>query len=603
MMNHFKVLFKLSILLAIAVMMVQFYVPVTAAPQKEIQRMPSSDKIPDELEAVLDGLQSDQKISVIITLQDQADLSQIPGSTRASRLTGIIRALQAMAESSQASVRMFLSQKQEAGQVSHMTPLWIMNGLSVTANSAVIQELAARPDVRSITPDEIDVVPVGMEAYLTPQMNLTRIRVPQVWDSGWFGQGVVIASMDTGVDFTHPELSSSWRGGNNSWFDPYGQHGSPVDLNGHGTQTMGVMVGSDATGSSIGVAPQSQWIAVKIFNDAGSATATAIHLGYQWLLDPDNNPTTNDAPDAVNNSWTFGAPGCNLEFQLDLQALQAAGILPVFAAGNFGPGSGTSASPANNPAAFAVGAVDNSDQIYIMSSRGPSSCGESVTMYPEMAAPGVDIFTSDTGGFYTTVSGTSLAAPHVTGSIALLLSAFPNLSVEQQAAALLNGAVDASSPGPDNDTGYGRLDALVSYQWLLNGGANPTLTPTPLPTATPTPTPSLPGMHIGDLDSSITLVRKGWSASVNVKVHDINERPVSGVKVTGLWSGGFNSVGSCTTDKKGMCKISSGTLNNTITSVSFGISDLMRSGYVYYSWANHDPDGDSTGTYLVITNP
>lgn len=188
MMNHFKVLFKLSILLAIAVMMVQFYVPVTAAPQKEIQRMPSSDKIPDELEAVLDGLQSDQKISVIITLQDQADLSQIPGSTRASRLTGIIRALQAMAESSQASVRMFLSQKQGAGQVSHMTPLWIMNGLSVTANSAVIQELAARPDVRSITPDEIDVVPVGMEAYLTPQMNLTRIRVPQVWDSGWFGQ-------------------------------------------------------------------------------------------------------------------------------------------------------------------------------------------------------------------------------------------------------------------------------------------------------------------------------------------------------------------------------------------------------------------------------
>ena len=90
----------------------------------------------------------------------------------------------------------------------------------------------------------------------------------------------------------------AWRGGSNSWYDPYGQHPAvPTDMSGHGTWTMGVMVGGDAGGTSLGVAPEAQWISVKIFNDQGGATATAIHLGFQWLLDPDGDPATPDAPD------------------------------------------------------------------------------------------------------------------------------------------------------------------------------------------------------------------------------------------------------------------------------------------------------------------
>ena len=233
-----------------------------------------------------------------------------------------------------------------------------------------------------------------------PEPNIVLVNAPALWGQGFYGQGVVVASMDSGVDVSHPDLASRWRGGSNSWFDPYEQHPTtPTDLSGHGTWTTGIMVAGDAGGTSLGVAPGAQWIAVKIFNDQGGSTATAIHQGFQWLLDPDGDPNTADAPQVVNNSWTFAYPGCNLEFELDLQSLRAADILPVFAAGNGGPNANTSYSPSNNPSAFAVGATNNNDQIYAYSSRGPSTCGGSVGPFPEIVAPGVNINTTDLGGF------------------------------------------------------------------------------------------------------------------------------------------------------------------------------------------------------------
>ena len=197
----------------------------------------------------------------------------------------------------------------------------------------------------------------------------------------------------------------------------------------------------------------------------------------------------------MNNSWAFGAPGCNLEFQLDLQALRALNILPVFAAGNYGPSSSTSVSPANYPEALAVGAVNNNGQIYASSSRGPTTCGGSTGPYPEIVAPGVNIHTSGLFGLYDTVSGTSLSAPHVSGGLALLLSAYPGLTAGDQASALKNSAVDLGASGPDDVYGYGRLDLLSAYNWLATVPTatptpSPTITPSPTPTETPTPTPT-----------------------------------------------------------------------------------------------------------------
>ena len=598
---------------------------------------PGTDaKIDAQLQAEMASLAPGQMTTAIVTLQDQADLSRIPGATRAARQQGVIRALQAHANASQQQVQAFLRAREAQGLVSKTTPFWVFNGLSVTATPEVFQELAARADVAAIRPDAIQVAPIAPVAATAPAQNLSVIGAPALWDLGWRGQGVVVANMDSGVDVSHPDLTARWRGGSNSWYDPYGQHPTtPTDLSGHGTWTMGVLVGGDASGTSLGVAPGAQWVAVKMFSDAGAATATAVHQGFQWLLDPDGNPATADAPDVVSNSWAYGSPGCNLEFQFDLRSLRAAGILPVFAAGNYGPGSSTSVSPANYTEAFAVGASDNADAIYAGSSRGPSACGKAPTTYPELVAPGVNIDTTDRYGLYYAATGTSLSAPHVAGGLALLLSAYPNLSADQQAAALINTAVDLGAPGADNDFGHGRLDVLAAYRWLQAGGSAtattvpptattvpptatavpptatavpPTATAVP-PTATavpPTPAPTatpVPSLHVGDLDRSTTAGASGWTAKVAIEVHSSSHGLASGAKVTGNWSGGYSGTGSCTTDGTGRCQIATGNISKKVTSAQFSVSAVAKSGYVYQSSANHDPDPDSNGSTITIAKP
>ncbi len=427
--------------------------------------------------------------TVIVTMRGQADLGSIPGGSHAARQQGIIRALQAHAAKSQRALVRYLDGERALGHVAGDTSFWVFNGLSVTATPAVIAEIAARADVASVTPDEVPVVPAGAQSPTSwtteapassapTEPNIDLINAPAMWSLGFTGQGVVVANLDSGVDASHPDLASRWRGGSNSWFDPYGQHPTtPTDLSGHGTATMGVIVGGDGGGTSIGMAPGATWIAAKIFNDSGTATATAIHSALQWVVDPDGNPATADAPQVVNNSWAYGTPGCNLAFQPDLQTLRAVEIVPVFAAGNYGPGSSTSVSPANYPEALAVGATDNSDAIDAGSGRGPSACGEASTIYPELVAPGVNVRTADLYGLYQTASGTSLAAPHVAGALALLLSAHPGLTAYAQAGALTSSARDLGTAGPDNSYGYGRLDVLAAHDWLV---ANPPPIPAPI---------------------------------------------------------------------------------------------------------------------------
>jgi hypothetical protein len=427
----------------------------------------------------------------LVVLRDQANLGTVGGTTRSKRKKNAVQALRAKADDTQLTLRSLLQQRKNEGKVLSFTPLWVQNAIAVTALPAVVTELAQSTLVAHINPEIILQAPSRTSASGTsspPEQNLNVINAPALWSMGFTGQGIVVASLDSGVDFTHPDLSGRWRGGTNSWYDPYGQHPStPTDMLGHGTWTMGVMVGGDAGGTAIGVAPGARWIAAKIFNDSGSSTTTAIHQSYQWLLDPDNNPTTADAPDVVNNSWAFGSIGCNLEFQPDLQALVAAGIVPVFAAGNFGTSGNP--SPANNPEALAVGAINNTGLIYSGSSRGPTSCGGTTRTYPDVVAPGVNINSTDLYGFYYSTTGTSLAAPHVAGTLALLLSAYPNLSVAEQRAALVNTTVDLGATGADNNFGAGRIDALAAYNSLAAAQPTATATNTPTITSTPTSTP------------------------------------------------------------------------------------------------------------------
>ncbi len=441
-------------------------------------------KIAPEVWAELNARTSQEMVTVIVTMQERANLTNIRGNNRQTRIRKVIEALQNTANTSQEQIKIVLETHRFEGKVDRVDSFWVFNGLLVTALPEVIEGLAALPQVASITSNQTFAAPPAPAASNPPETNLSLVGAPDLWGLGYTGLGIVVANMDTGVYLNHPDLVNQWRGGTNSWFDPYGEHpDTPADANGHGTLTMGVMVGQDTGGTAIGVAPDAQWIAVKIFDDQDEATTAGIHAGYQWILDPDGNPGTADTPHIVNNSWTFQVAGCDLEFQADLQALRAAGIVPLFAAGNAGGAAASSTSPGNNPEAFAVGATDNNDVIYVDGSRGPSSCGEAETFFPELVAPGVNVRSTDLFGTYSNNSGTSLAAPHVGGGLALLLEAFPNLTVEQQEAALINGVVDLGSVGPDDTFGNGRLDILASYQWQLGGG-NPTATPSAPPPST-----------------------------------------------------------------------------------------------------------------------
>ncbi|HXH95698.1 MAG TPA: S8 family serine peptidase, partial [Gaiellaceae bacterium] len=396
--------------------------------------------------------------SVIVKLRAQADLTGL-GSSRAARLRELVTRLQETADREQAPLLPMLEAWQKAGLVSHVTPLWILDGFAVTAEPQVVEALRRLPMVESVTPDGTITPQTRAASTSTTEWNVAKVNAPALWALGYTGQGVVVATMDTGVDVTHPDLASRWRGGSNSWYDPYGQRSTPVDLVGHGTQVMGIIVGGDASGVGVGVAPGARWIAARIYDDRGKGKASAVHLAFQWLLDPDHDPSTADAPQVVNGSWTYGT-GCNLEFAPDIQALRAADIVPVFAAGNDGS---VDDSPANNPGALAVGATDGNDAIASSSSRGPSSCGEPPATFPELTAPGVSIRTTDLFGGYAVQNGTSLAAPHVAGALALLLGAYSSLSPES---ALESTARDLGNTGPDNVYGYGRIDVLAAYEAL-----------------------------------------------------------------------------------------------------------------------------------------
>jgi len=417
------------------------------------------------------AMQSGGDVRFIVQFADQVDLRSFPGKGKGKgvKLASMLWALRSQADASQADTVELLKGK----GAKRLIKLWSINGLAATASPDAVQAIAGLSGVKNIKLDATLTAPSAqLAAASTPEWNLNSIRATDLWSSGYDGTGTVVANMDSGVDVDHPDLTASWRDGDNSWFDPNGEHLTPYDRTGHGTQTMSLMVGSDSGGTGIGVSPGAQWIAVKIFNDAGVAYLSGIHQGFQWLLDPDGNPATNDIPDVVNNSWGFSnlVGQCYTEFSADIEALKAAGIAVVFSGGN--QGSLGSVSPANNPGSFAVGAVDSSNQVTATSSRGPSACDGS--FFPEVVAPGVSVKAADLtiGGVfpdsYVTVSGTSFAAPHVAGTMALLRQANPATSVAELEQALTDSAVDLGLLGPDDEYGYGMIDAVAANDLLTS---------------------------------------------------------------------------------------------------------------------------------------
>ena len=377
---------------------------------------------------------------------------------------------------------------------------WLANELLVTGDAQLAKDMAAIPGVVAVRAPHVYplVKPVAAKAAVLaaagdPEWGVEKIGADQVWAEGITGQGITVATIDTGVDYTHPALVENYRGNNHdgtfthdyNWWDPANIcGGSPCDNVGHGTHTMGTIAGGDGPGPftpDTGVAPGATWFAAKGCEDLGCSEESLLSSG-QFILAPTDlagaNPDPSRRPDVVSNSWGNDNP--NDTFYLStVQAWRAAGIIPVFAAGNAGPGCGSNGTPGDYTEVINVGATDKDDVIADFSSRGPSPNDK---VSPNVSAPGVDVISSVPGGGYEAFSGTSMATPHTAGTIALMLSAKPALIGDFDGVldSLDKTAIDrpddqCGTPDPaDNDPNFvygdGRIDAKAAVDLVKTGG-------------------------------------------------------------------------------------------------------------------------------------
>ncbi|MEC5425987.1 carboxypeptidase regulatory-like domain-containing protein [Virgibacillus sp. C22-A2] len=420
---------------------------------------------------ILQSLEEEDTVAVIIRMKEQQDKVKMfrdaaNASNRTERLEIVQERLKDVASKSQAGVLENLSMFENNGQAFKIKPLWIINGVAAELSEDALNKISQRDDVERVLLDEVYEVPevtVEESSPRLPEWGLEKINATDVWgEYGIDGEGIVVGIMDTGVEGEHEALKENYRGRNgdhaSSWIDLSGHsYETPKDGNGHGTHVAGTAVGG-GEGEPVGVAPGAEWIAAKIFTDSGSTTESAIHQAFEWFMAPGGDPA--NAPHVVNNSWG-NSNTYNVSFYDDVQAWVAAGIFPLFAAGNDGPGSQTIGSPASFIDSFAIGATDSSDQAAGFSSRGPVFWNGERYVKPDVSAPGREIYSAWPGNGYHTISGTSMATPHVAGVIALIMQANPDYSIDEVKQLMKNTARSESHMGqlPNDSYGSGIVNA------------------------------------------------------------------------------------------------------------------------------------------------
>ncbi len=454
------------------------------------------------------AIEKDETTGYIMYFKARPSLTKASSMEWKARGEFVANSLKDAATISQAGVKTYL----EGRDVRHRS-FWIGNMIVVEASDLAtfsglkafpeIDRIGKIPDIILYEPVEISTDPTVSEGV---EVNLSHIKADQVWETlGVTGSGIVVANIDTGVRYTHDALVSGYRGSssgtydhNYNWWDPYGEYTEPTDPNGHGTHTMGIMVGNDGS-NRIGVAPGAQWVACRGCS-TNACTTTALLECAQWVIAPwDLSKSVTDTskrPHVVNNSWGNCGRTYDPWFQDAVDAWLAAGIYPVFSNGNAPncgydtpPGCYTVGNPARYGNVTGVGATGkNNGQYESYSNWGPTDRADGVNpdgyqyVKPQVLAPGTGIRSSYYSGdsAYATMSGTSMAAPHVAGLVALMYSACSDFTrvyadvetIMERTAVSIPYASGCGGEGtdnvPNNATGWGEIDAFAAVREVLS---------------------------------------------------------------------------------------------------------------------------------------
>ena len=370
---------------------------------------------------------------------------------------------------------------------------WIVNSIFLNASKKLIYLLSSHPDVELIDlettqSDTINYFRSSNQQYTEngTEPGIEAINVRPLWELGYTGKNQIVFNYDTGVWPSHPAFNNRFLANHypmNQCWNGYFSSIPNGHVSDHGTHTLGTMAGLvETTNDTIGIAFNAYWIANDLVTSSVETLPPIADMitSFEWALNPDGNILTSyDVPDVINNSWrwyneidTFQCSGYAVEL---MNVIEAAGIANIFSAGNNGPDNLGVRSPqrinTNLVNTFAVGSINaNSNDLSIsnFSCRGPTQCpGEgSLSLYPEVVAPGQGIRSAWGNNEFNTISGTSMASPHVSGAVLLLKEAFPFLSGSEILLALYNTASDLGEQGEDNTYGMGIIDAFAAFNYL-----------------------------------------------------------------------------------------------------------------------------------------
>ncbi len=440
----------------------------------------------------------EEYLPVFVMMKERYDSEELYNKavtlSKKERRAFVINELNSFSNATQSNLLYSLEQKEKDGEIKDLRPLWIANLLRFSASKLALIELNEHQDIDFIEYDPFEYALDGYEPQSVKYIdnptreityNVQLMNAPEVWEMGFQGQGVVVAVIDTGVNYNHQDLQ------NRMWHNPnYPNHGwnfvsnnnNPMDDHGHGSHCAGTVAGDGTAGSETGVAPQASIMALKVLSSSGSGQQQAVNDAVQFAVE-------NGADiGSISLGWLNPGTAIRVAFREVMANALAAGFIISKSAGNRSSQGLT--VPADCPppwlhpdqteigglsAIVSIGATDSNDQLASFSSRGPTSWFSIAPfndyrlnpgvglIKPDLCAPGVDVkslrYNNNSG--YTLMSGTSMSTPGVAGVMALMLSRNSELTPEQIHQYLEETAL-ALTPNKSNTHGSGRVDAFAA---------------------------------------------------------------------------------------------------------------------------------------------